>query len=75
MTRLERDRGHAAKRLEVGDHAEDFLIGQPDRRLVDDGHPRIESRHDETVRVVHCLGEIFDIAQARFARLRAGIDP
>ena len=75
MTRLERDRRRAAKRLEVGDHAEDLLIGEADRRLVDDGHARIESRHDEVLGFVHRLGEVLDIAQARDAGLRADIDP
>ena len=75
MTRLERDRRRAAKGLEVGDHAEDFLIGEADRRLVDDGHPRIESRHDEFLGFVYRLGEVLDIAQAGDAGLRADIDP
>ena len=75
MTRLERDRWRAAKSLEVGDHAEDLLIGEADRRLVDDRHARIESRHDEVVGFVQRLGEVLDLAQARDAALRAGIDP
>ena len=74
MARLQRDRRRAAKGLEVRDHAEDLLIGEADRRLVDDGHPRIESRHDERVGFVHRLGEVLDIAQARLAGLRADID-
>ena len=67
VTRLERDRRRAAKGLEVRHHAEDLLIGQANRRPVDGGHPRIESRHDEAVRFVHRLGEVLDIAQARDA--------
>ena len=35
VSRLERDRRRAAKSLEVRDHAEDLLIGEADRRLVD----------------------------------------
>ena len=75
VTRLERDRRRAAKGLEVRDHAEDLLIGQANRRPVDSGHPRIESRHDEGVRFVHRLGEVVDIAQARDALRRATGDP
>ena len=75
VIRLERDRRRAAKSLEVRDHAEDLLIGEADRRLVDRGHPRIESRHDEGVGFVQRLGEVLDIAQARDAGLRADIDP
>ena len=74
MARLKRDRRRAAKGLEVGDHAEDLLIGEADRRLVDDGHARIESRHDEVLGFVNRLGEVLDIAQARHAGLRADID-
>ena len=75
VLRLQRDRRRAAKRLEVRDHAEDLLIGEADRRLVDRGHRRRESRHDEGGRFVHRLGEVLDIAQARDAGLRADIDP
>ena len=71
VTRLQRDRRRAAKGLEVRDHAEDLLIGQADRRPVDGGHPRIESRHDEGVRFVQRLGEVVEIAQARDALRRA----
>ena len=42
--RLQRDGRRAAKRLEVRDHAEDLLIGEADRRLVDGRHRRGESR-------------------------------
>ena len=42
--RLQRDSRRAAKRLEVRDHAEDLLIGEADRRLVDWGHRRRKSR-------------------------------
>ena len=75
VRRLQRDRRRAAKSLEVRDHAEDLLIGEADRRLVDRGHRRRESRHDEGVGFVHRLGEVLDIAQARDAALRAGADP
>ena len=71
VRRLKRDRRRAAKGLEVRDHAEDLLIGQANRRPVDNRHPRIESRHDVGVRVVHRLGEVLDIAQARLALRRA----
>ena len=72
--RLQRDGRRAAKRLEVRDHAEDLLIGEADRRLVDRGHRRRESRHDVGGRFVHRLGEVLDVAQARDAGLRADID-
>ena len=71
VTRLQRDRRRAAKGLEVRDHAEDLLIGKANRRPVDGGHPRIESRHDEGVRFVQRLGEVVERAQARDALRRA----
>src|SRR5438874_2149847 len=74
MLRLECDRRCAPEGLQVRHHAEDLLIGEADRRLVDGGHARIESRHDEGVRFVHGLGEVLDIAQTRLADLRAGVD-
>src|ERR671913_1378986 len=74
MLRLERHRRGAAKRLQVRDHAEDLLIGETDWRLVDGGHPRIESRHDECVRFVQRLRQVLDVAQARDSALRADTD-
>ena len=74
VRRLQRDRRRAAKRLEGRDHAEDLLIGEADRRLVDGGHRRRESRHDEGGGFVHRLGQVLDIAQARDAALRPGAD-
>ena len=74
MTSLERNRRRATKSLEVGDHAEDLLIVEANRRLIDDGHPRIESWHNEGVGLVDGLGEVLDVAQAGDAGLRADID-
>ena len=74
MSRLQRDGRRAAKSLEGRDHAEDLLIGETDRRLVDGRHRRRESRHDEGGGLVHRLGEVLDIAQARDAGLRPGTD-
>jgi hypothetical protein len=67
-------RGGAAQRLQVRDDAEDLRIGQADRRLVDRGHPGIESRHDEGVGLVHRLREVLDVAEARLTSFRANGD-
>jgi hypothetical protein len=61
MTRLERDRRCAAQSLEVGDHAEDLLIVEANRRPIDDGHAWIESWHDVFLWIVDRLGEVLDI--------------
>ena len=74
MRRLERDRRRAAKRLEARDHAEDLLIVEADRGLVDRGHRRRESRHDEGGGLVHRLDQVVDVAQPRDPGLRAAAD-
>ena len=74
VSRLHCDRRRAAKRLKGRDHAEDLLIGQADRRLVDGGHRRRESRHDEGGGLVHRLGQVVDIAEPRDAVARPGTD-
>ena len=75
MARFQRHCRRTAKRLQVRDDAEDLLIGQANRGLVDRRHPRIESRHDEGVRLVERLREIIDVAVSRLARLRPVANP
>ena len=65
----------AAKRLQVCDDDQDLLIGEADRRLVDDGHSWVESLDDIAVGFVDRLREVLDITQARNAGGRATGDP
>ena len=74
MNRLERDRRCTAKSLEGRDHAEDLLIGEADRRLIDGWHRRRESGHDEGGGFVHRLGQVLDVAQPRDSVFRLSTD-
>src|SRR5688572_2612249 len=72
VARLERYRGRPAETLQRRDDAEDFLIGEANRRLVDHRHSRVEAGDDEGVGCIQRLREVLDIVQAGHARRRAG---
>jgi hypothetical protein len=74
VSRLHRHRRRAADTLEGGDHAEDLLVGETDRRLVRGQHRRRESRHNEGGGFIQRLGQVLDVAQARDAARRPGAD-
>ena len=75
MLGLERDRRRAAKRLQIRNDAKNLLIVEADRRLVDGRHRWRKSLYDVGGRFVHRLGEVLDVAQPRYPRLRPAVDP
>jgi hypothetical protein len=61
--RLERDVRRAAQRLQLRDDAEDFVVGEAERRLVHRRHRRREPGHDEGGGLVERLRQVLDVAQ------------